>query len=255
MSASTKPQSGGPKPDYGRRLFVNIVDERARNEPDREWLSIPKTSNPKDGYRVVTYAQAARGIDRVAHKLVKSSGLPDRGEFPTVAYIGPNDVRYLLFALGASKAGYKALFISTRNSMEGQLNLFELTDCNTLWFDGSFRAQVQSWLQERDMCAIMTMSIDRWLPEEPVEPFPYNKTFEEAEWEPLLLLHTSGSTGLPKPIVCRHGMLAVGDKIHHLPEFKGSKIWVRQIAEMAKKILHPSGLKPGIPIALVCDGR
>jgi acyl-CoA synthetase (AMP-forming)/AMP-acid ligase II len=160
-------------PNYGKRLLVNIVDERARTSPEREWVSIPRTSNPADGWRKITYKQAANAINRVAHRLVSSTGVPPKGEFRTVAYIGPNDVRYLVFALGAAKAGYQALFISPRNSQEGQLNLFELTDCHIIWFEATYVNMVQSWLQERDMYAIMTVSgqegkkghhiADRWI--------------------------------------------------------------------------------------------
>lgn len=227
-------------PQYGKRLLVSIVDDRAQNEPDREWVSIPNTSNPRDGWKKVTYKQAANAINRVAHKLVSSTGRPVMGDFPTVAYIGPNDVRYLVFALGAIKAGYQALFISPRNSQEGQLNLFEQTNCHIVWFEATYKDMVQSWLQERDMQALMTFPVAAWFPEEQIEPFPYNKTFEEAEWDPLLILHTSGSTGLPKPVVVRQGMLAIGDKFHNLGEWKGRRIWLDEMARRSTRTQHPS---------------
>jgi len=141
------------EPRYGNRLLVNIIDERAETEPSREWVSVPVSSDPNDGWKKITYQQAANAVNCVAHKLVSSTGRPKEGEFPTVAYIGPNDVRYIVFALGAIKAGYQALFISPRNSTEGQLNLFELTDCRIIWFDAIYKDQVQSWAQERDMHA------------------------------------------------------------------------------------------------------
>ncbi|KAK4195711.1 hypothetical protein QBC40DRAFT_18157 [Triangularia verruculosa] len=229
-------------PQFGRRLIPNIVDERARLEPTREWISVPRTSNPKDGWKKITYKDAANAINRIAHKLVSTTGKPEPGSFPTVAYIGLNDVRYPIFALGAVKAGYQAMFISPRNSQEGQLNLFELANCNIIWFDQSFKNMVQPWLQERDMAAIMTFPVDMWFPEDTIEPYPYNKTFEEAEWEPLLVLHTSGSTGFPKPIVCRHGMLAIGDKMHELGEWEGRRMWIEEMALRANRILHPMPL-------------
>ena len=34
--------------------------------------------------------------------------------------------------------------------------------------------------------------------------FSYDKTFEQARNEPLVVLHTSGTTGLPKPITWTH---------------------------------------------------
>ena len=38
--------------------------------------------------------------------------------------------------------------------------------------------------------------------------YPYNKTFEKARDEPLVVLHTSGTTGLPKPIIWTHDFMA-----------------------------------------------
>ncbi|KAK4464967.1 hypothetical protein QBC42DRAFT_262241, partial [Cladorrhinum samala] len=155
----------------------------------------------------------------------------------------PNDVRYLIFALGAVKAGYKAMFISPRNSQEGQLNLFEQADCHIIWFDPSFKSMVQPWLDERpDMISTMTFPVDQWFPQETVEPYPYNKTFEEAEWEPLVVLHTSGSTGFPKPIVCVHGMLAIGDKYHDLEPWEGRTIWCEEVARRTTRCLNPMPL-------------
>jgi acyl-coenzyme A synthetase/AMP-(fatty) acid ligase len=51
------------------------------------------------------------------------------------------------------------------------------------------------------------------------EPFPYEKSFEEAEWDPMVVLHSSGTTGIPKPIVIRHGGMAVFDAYRDFPDF------------------------------------
>ncbi|KAH6844497.1 hypothetical protein B0I37DRAFT_164453 [Chaetomium sp. MPI-CAGE-AT-0009] len=228
--------------EYGKRLLVNIIDERAQNEPDREWVSIPNSSDPTDGWKKITYQQAANAINRVAHKLVKSTGLPNEGDFPTVAYIGPNDVRYIVFTLGAVKAGYQALFISPRNSQEGQLNLFEQTNCQIVWFEATYKDLVQSWVQERDMHAFMTSPVAEWFPEEHIEPYPYTKTFEEAAWDPLVVLHTSGSTGFPKPVIVRHGMLAIADKYHDHGEWNGTRFWLDEMSRRSTRMLLPMPL-------------
>jgi acyl-CoA synthetase (AMP-forming)/AMP-acid ligase II len=63
--------------------------------------------------------------------------------------------------------------------------------------------------------------LDQLLAEEPVEPFPYTKTFEEAKNEPFCFLHTSGSTGLPKPIPWSHGLIGTMDAVRLLPPIDG----------------------------------
>lgn len=64
-------------------------------------------------------------------------------------------------------------------------------------------------------------TFDEWLAQESVAHYPYEKTFEEAANDPFIVIHTSGSTGLPKPITLRHGGLATPDAHHVMPSSDG----------------------------------
>lgn len=92
------------------------------------------------------------------------------------------------------------------------------------------------------MRAIVALPFEEWFYGKKVEPFPYHKTFEEAEWDPLLLLHTSGTTGFPKPIVCKQGMLAIGDKAHDkgVMEWNGYENSLAGMARRSKRMFLPS---------------
>lgn len=250
------------KPPYGRRVMTDIIDNNAKHDPTRPWIFVPRSSSPNGGWKPITFADGANAINRVAHKIVDSLGRPANGSWPTIAYIGPNDVRYIMFMFGAIKAGYKvcshlfhfalsqeefgtdirrkALFISPRNSHEGQMNLFEKTDCKAIWFDAGFRNVVQPWLAERDMGATIATPVDQWFPEEKWPHFPYDKPFDEARWDPMVVLHTSGSTGLPKPIVARQGMISIADAYHNLPEWRGTHSILRAWSDMTSLIFNPS---------------
>jgi acyl-CoA synthetase (AMP-forming)/AMP-acid ligase II len=100
-------QHGTAKETYGRRLLHHVVDEVARTDPERECFSIPRSSDPKDGWKPVTYKQYANAINYVAHRIIDTCGPAPAGTFPTIAYIGPNDARYVVIVLAAVKAGYK----------------------------------------------------------------------------------------------------------------------------------------------------
>ncbi|KAI0173134.1 acetyl-CoA synthetase-like protein [Hypoxylon sp. FL1284] len=228
--------------NYGRRLAPHIVDYFAKKEPEKEVFAMPNTSNPKDGWRSVSFREYANAVNRAAHIIKDTYGTPPEGKFPTIAYLGPNDARYVILLVGAVKAGYKILYISPRNSQEGQLSLFDKTDCNIIAFAKQQRALVQPWLRERNMQPMEVSELDAWFSQEDVEPFPYDRTFEQAEWEPLMVLHTSGSTGIPKPIVVTHGLAAINDSYHNLNDPEGYPSWTRAFAERSKRIFQPMPL-------------
>ncbi|KAK8080922.1 Non-canonical non-ribosomal peptide synthetase FUB8 [Apiospora hydei] len=220
----------------------HIVDANAVEKPDAEWISIPNSSNPKDGWRVITWKEFGNAVNACCHRIIAKLGEAPKNEFPTITYIGANDARYFVLMLAAVKTGYKCLFVSPRNTMEGQLNLFDKTDCHMLAYSESHRTMVQPWLEKRHMHSLEVASYDDWFPKEDVPVFHWSKTWEEGRWEPLCVLHTSGSTGLPKPIVCKHGLLAVGDAFHNCPEWQGTDTFLKQFNVLMNRQFHPMPL-------------
>lgn len=95
------------KPTYGRRLLPQVVDHIAATDPERECFTIPRSSDAKDGWKAVTFKQYANAINHVVHRIFATCGHPLAGTCPTIAYIGPNDARYVVVTLAAVKAGYK----------------------------------------------------------------------------------------------------------------------------------------------------
>lgn len=55
------------------------------------------------------------------------------------------------------------------------------------------------------------------------EHYAYTKTFEEAAYDPFCVLHTSGSTGLPKPIAWTHALIGTMDAVRLLPPVEGDQ--------------------------------
>ena len=66
--------------------------------------------------------------------------------------------------------------------------------------------------------------LDYFLQNDTVEDYPYLKTFAEARLEPLVVLHTSGSTGIPKPVIMVHGTLSCIDAYRLIPSLGGREV-------------------------------
>ncbi|KAL9087631.1 MAG: hypothetical protein Q9165_006555 [Trypethelium subeluteriae] len=76
----------------------------------------------------------------------------------------------------------------------------------------------------KKMTTLTVSSIDDIMTEAEVSLYPYTKTFDQARYEPFVALHTSGSTGLPKPIVVSHGTIAQSDLFFEISKLGGKPI-------------------------------
>ncbi len=113
------------------------------------------------------------------------------------------------------------MLLSPRNSVDGHLAIADKCDCD-FWILPTQRiGHVDQVLERRTMKVVPSPEVLEFLDEEPVPIYPYSKTFDEARQDPFVILHTSGSTGLPKPIIVPNGSLATSDAHHLLPPVEG----------------------------------
>lgn len=77
----------------GKRLLPTVIDEIARDEPNRIWASLPINDyDLSKGYEDISYATFANAINKLAWLIVSTVGRSS--DFDTVAYLGVPDVRY-----------------------------------------------------------------------------------------------------------------------------------------------------------------
>jgi hypothetical protein len=121
----------------GRQLLPVVVDERNSKSL---FARVPKSqTHLQDGLIDVTCGDFARAVNRAAGWLEDNFGRSS--SFDTLAYIGPSDIRYFMFLLGASKVGYKV------ETLE-QLIMNSLTYdgiCNRLSYHPHATASRASW--------------------------------------------------------------------------------------------------------------
>jgi len=160
----------------------------------------------------------ARSIDRLCAYLEPLIGYSKI--FNTVAYYGPPDLRYLIVIIAVNKLGHKALFSAPRNSLPMHLHLLNATDCHTILHARQIDVSSMVGTHEAVRHAIPELEDLLWAKDEPPH-YSFTKSFEEAKNDPFLVLHTSGSTGMPKPIVESHSYAATLDTLLHIPPVNG----------------------------------
>ncbi|KAL8928039.1 MAG: hypothetical protein Q9172_001094 [Xanthocarpia lactea] len=195
--------------EFGRRLIPSLIDQKAATVPEETYCFIPWTSKIEHGFRPVSFRCLANAIDTCAWWIKDEIGTSQG--FDTLAYLGPSDLRNTIIIIAAIKTGHKALLASPRNHIKAHLALLQNTLCNVLLTPDPPSKAAQEILSHRPMKRVVVPEIDRWLDAPLCAPFPYIKTFEQARYEPFVVVHTSGSTGLPKVVVLNHGSMAASD--------------------------------------------
>ncbi|KAK5019718.1 hypothetical protein LTR60_000073 [Cryomyces antarcticus] len=88
------------------RILPLIVDKYAREQPNKPWASVQKSTNPSNGFQDVTYAAFADAINRAAWFVDSTLGKCQDGIFDTVSYMGKPDLRYFIMLVALIKTGY-----------------------------------------------------------------------------------------------------------------------------------------------------
>jgi acyl-CoA synthetase (AMP-forming)/AMP-acid ligase II len=213
----------GDEPTYGRRLIPQIMDRIAKSHPTRTVFSIAKPSDAGMSFRDISAHAFSKAVDKTAWWLHSQIGTS--ASVRPVGYIGPHDLRHILITYACVKVGYAALYLSPKNSTEGALAVLEATHCD-IWAKASevdASPLVKNFLERRSMKLLELPLLDQLLDAEDTKPFPYTKSFDAAAADPFCYLHTSGSTGVPKPIPWSHGLIGTMDAIRLLPPVDGDE--------------------------------
>ncbi|KAB8234987.1 putative NRPS-like enzyme [Aspergillus alliaceus] len=206
-------------PTFSRPLFN---DANFTHDPDRVPFTVDELVRNRaslgSGQPVICYPRL--GIDYVDYPLRQldifafrvagaiAARVPPRtssAETPAVvSLLGTSDLSYLVMLLALAKLGHTGLLLSTRLSIEAYVSLLERTQSRHIFINSSFQPTAEE-LKQR-------------LPDLQVDVIPAQQSFDypipgdvDTEMVPWLdpvaeskhlvwIIHSSGSTGLPKPI-------------------------------------------------------
>jgi hypothetical protein len=92
--------------DAGGRLLPSTIDQLALSRPNDIFFSIPKDENDlMRGFDDISCIQFSNAINHAAVWLQGRVGENDDILFDSLAYLGPNDLRYPILAIAAAKHG------------------------------------------------------------------------------------------------------------------------------------------------------
>ncbi|KAI5927850.1 hypothetical protein F4810DRAFT_706586 [Camillea tinctor] len=190
--------------DSELRTVDDLIRKRARTHPHNVIVSYPSS-----GIDFVDYTM--QQLDVFAYRAAKhyEKFVPVRNsseEKPSVvAILGPSNLEYLVTMLALTKLGHTILFLSTRISQAAIESLMTATNTKHLFADSRYlevaNQSVQGNLSHVRVSEIASRSVFEF----PVEMYAdtridYNLDHEIETLNNIYIIHSSGSTGLPKPI-------------------------------------------------------
>ncbi|KAL8668541.1 MAG: hypothetical protein Q9168_006833 [Polycauliona sp. 1 TL-2023] len=203
---------------HGQRLLVLVIDDYAADQPDQAWAAVPRSNDLSQGFLDISFKQFAKAINRAAFWLDDRLGA-SHGSFETFAYAGDKDLRYAIMAVAAVKVGRKILLPSPFTTKEAQLHLLRKTDCRALICSQSLEDQAKLVAQAYQGIPVITApELQDLLHEDDAPSYAYTKSWEGAKHDPWVIFHTSGTTGLPKPIVYTNMMMTSIDAARTMPD-------------------------------------
>jgi thioester reductase-like protein len=146
-----------------------------------------------------------------------------------------------------SSCDLQALLSSPRNNMAAHMYLLESTSCRTVLYPREKAPDefATAAIDRDDVRALELPTISELMAPELIDSFPWNRIYDEVADEAFLMLHTSGSTGNPKPVPIKHSSLASVDAQQLLPDigdrYVASKEWANRRVYTALPPFHAAG--------------
>lgn len=209
--ASTSRANGAGSVNVPEREALTVdelVRHRASLASEQPLIYYPHKGIEYDEYPL-------RKLDVYAFRVAKAIGarMPPRStsaEIPAVvSLLGPSDLNYLVTLLALTKLGHSVLFLSTRISLEAYVSLLEKTQSKNILIHGSFHdtaAELKKRIPELQISEVPVQESYEYpiSKDEDTNLTPHLDLVEESK-HISFIIHSSGSTGLPKPIFQTQG--------------------------------------------------
>ncbi|KAF3384527.1 Iterative polyketide synthase CazM [Penicillium rolfsii] len=200
-----------------KRLLSKVVDDAAQREPERVFAVIPRGLNIADGFQNLTMKGLSHIVNSLCWWIENTIGPATSRE--RLAYFGMNDVRYCAFILACQKLGYEAFLPSTRNSDDAHVHLLQAADCTKIFFTEERRIRV---LEIQNLCTNVEIfsipTLQQMLADaNGRRSYIFQEAYDDVEDHTICIIHSSGTTGMPKLVPLTNGFFNCTDEFSRLP--------------------------------------
>ncbi|KAF6229077.1 hypothetical protein HO133_007191 [Letharia lupina] len=194
-----------PEIDLSRfQLLHEVFRHRAADPIQRPLMAFPKSGFAD--YEYFTGKVLDQFTDTAAWHYAKANIQTPTG-LSRVALLGPTNLEWVVSFFGLSRAGYTVLTLSPRLSAPAIVKLMQETHCECLIYHESPKL-LAVMIEVVSLMSLQTLPIlsrhDYDTPKGPAPPFERDIDVAEERRRPATISHSSGSTGLPKPIEVVH---------------------------------------------------
>lgn len=196
---------------FGKLWMIDdLIRVRGRDEDQVPILGYPKHDHDATEYEYFTGRDLDSMVDEACRALTRA-GLEVNSR-KTVALFAPSDLSFVVTFFALFRLGCKVLAISIRLNQPACIHLLERANCDAILYGTTVRinSTMAEIKQARPDLMLIRMPTreDFDVPGGAAEPFQRPIPDRETEHTQMaLMMHSSGSTGLPKPLLLSHRSL------------------------------------------------
>ncbi|KAF3404524.1 Iterative polyketide synthase afoE [Talaromyces pinophilus] len=185
------------------RVLDDIIQHRATDNPPTPILGYPRNEDNVDDYEFFTGKELHQLVDGAVKYFLNSGLKPNARE--VVGIFAPSNVDFVVTFFALSRLGYTVLCLSLRLAPVAIINLLKQTRCEIIVHGATTQifTTISAVSQERTLTGLpIPTRVQYGRSEGPLFVREFDR---ETETDQIgLVMHSSGSTGLPKPVFLSH---------------------------------------------------